>query len=658
LLVTIDTLRADALGSYGAATPTPALDQLASDGIRFRNTVAHSVLTFPSHASILTGLDPSRHGVHDNDRHRLPESSNTWAERLGGAGYSTAAFIGAFPLDSVFGLAQGFDVYDDYYGSGAEGLRLDERPAESVVAAASSWLTEREGSWFAWVHVYDPHAPYRPPVPHDDRSIESSYAAEVAYVDTALAPLLELARSRNAIVVVTADHGESLGEHGESTHGVFAYAATLNVPLIIAGLEGQPTGTVVDERVSHIDILPTVLAAVGLGAGDMQGVSLDSVIAGAPHPDSQSYFEALTPFLDWGWAPLRGLYSGSLKYIELPIPELFDLDSAAGEADNLAETRNVDLARMAGELRAHLDSAPQENAATQESPETLRRLRALGYVGNTVPNRATAADFGPDDDPKRLIEIEKMIQLSVGALEAGDHQAAVDMLSDVLAQRPTMARAYTLLARARAAQAGPEAAAGVLLEAMAQGVVTPHLLGRLAFFHLQSGRLADGAAAAEQALEQQPDDVETLSLLATIYGQGGRAAEAEALLSRALELDPSYARLHANLGMIYLDSERPDAASTAFQTALSFDPGLADAHNGLGVLAAASGDLEAAVGHWQQALRSGPNQPFVLFNLSVVLRQLGRYPEAVEAIGRYVSLRPDDANGQALQAEIRREAQR
>jgi len=662
LLVTIDTLRADALGSYGASTPTPtptpALDALAATGARFPNTVAHSVLTFPSHASILTGLDPTRHGVHDNDRHRLPESANTWAERLGAAGYATAAFIGAFPLDSVFGLAQGFDLYDDYYGSGAEGLRLDERPAASVVDVAADWLTGRDGSWFAWVHVYDPHAPYAPPVPFDDGSIESAYAAEVAYVDAALAPLLDLARSHDAIVVVTGDHGESLGEHGEATHGVFAYAATLNVPLIVAGLEGMPQGVAIDERVRHIDILPTVLQAIGLSPGEMQGVSLEGVIAGLPHPQPTSYFEALTPFLDWGWAPLRGMYSGPLKYIELPLPELFDLGAPDGENANLADIRNVDLARVAGELRAHLDSAPQENAATQESPETLRRLRALGYVGNTVPDRMTAADFGPDDDPKRLIQLEGMVQQSVGALEAGDYDVAVATLRAVLDSRPTMARAYTLLARARAAQAGPAAGSEVLMEAMAKGVVTPHLLGRLAEFHLNSGRLADGAAAAEQALEQQPEDVDTLSLLATIYVEGGRLAEAETLLTRALELDPSYARLHANLGTLYLRADRAAAAETAFRSAIRFDPGMAEAHNGLGVLAVRAGDLAVAVEHWQLALRRGPAQPLVLFNLSEVLRRMGRYAEAEEAIGRYVQLRPSDADGRTLQAQIRSEAQR
>ncbi len=658
LLITIDTLRADALGSYGSSVATPVLDGLAARGVRFPDAVAHSVLTFPSHASMFTGDDPSRHGVHDNDRHRLPDSANTWAERLKAAGYETAGFVGAFPLDSVFGIAQGFDTYDDYYGSSASGIQLEERLAEDVVASAMTWLDGREGSWFAWVHVYDPHAPYTPPAPYDTLYPDAGYAGEVAYVDATLAPLLELAAERDAIVIATSDHGEALGERGEATHGVFAYQSTIQVPLIMAGLEGIDPGLVVNERVRHIDLLPTVLEAVGLEPGTMQGQSLNDVIAGATRPESVSYFEALHPYLDWGWAPLRGIHAGSLKYIELPLPELYDLDSPERETRNLVDTRNVDLARMAALLGDHMAAAPSQDTATEESAEALRRLRALGYAGNAAPTQRSAADFGPDDDPKRLIHIEGRVQEAVVAMDARDHRSAVTVLESVISERPSMARAYTLLARALEESVGPGPAAIALERGMEAGAVTPHLLNRLAFYYSLTGEFEKGIAAAEEVLRDQPDDVDTLAVLATIYARVGREPESEQLLLRVVELDPTFARPHGNLGTLYLQLGRQAEAAEAFQTALDFDPNLVEAHTGLGVMAANAESYEIAVMHWSQVLRQQPNAPFALYNLGIVLSQsLGRPADALPLIERYVQIRPNDQGARALLQDLRRQVQ-
>jgi len=333
LLITIDTLRGDALGCDGGPARTPYIDALAAGGVRFSFAHAQAVVTLPSHASILTGLYPFQHGYRENSGYRLTSGVQTLASRLKANGFSTGAFVGAFPLDARFGLTPGFDTYDgrfDDVGSGAEFL-LPERPAPVVVDRAVKWIQQRDGRWFAWVHVYDPHAPYRPPPPFDREYATQPYYGEVAATDQALGPLLAAARasSRSTLVVLTGDHGESLGEHGELTHGLFAYEPTLRVPLImaeIAGSGGSGLSTearaessrakvdVSDQPARHVDIVPTILDALAMPVPpDLPGHTLRTRAdrdAGAARP---SYFEAMESTLDFGFAPLDGVLVGREK---------------------------------------------------------------------------------------------------------------------------------------------------------------------------------------------------------------------------------------------------------------------------------------------------------------------------------------------------------
>ena len=358
LLVTIDTLRADALGAYGGPASTPALDRLAADGVRFDFAHAHAVLTLPSHASILTGEYPHRHGVRENSGYRLPGGARTVATVLKQAGYATAAFVAAFPVHSRFGLNAGFDVYDDRFGDGfgPVDLAMPERPASTVVPLAREWIAGRRTGaagpgqdakpWFAWVHVFDPHAPYKPPPPFDAQYAGKPYHGEVAATDAALAPLLEDVRNsaRPTLVIVTSDHGEGLGDHGEEAHGIFVYESTLRVPLIIASLGGQSAaskaarqGEVASVAARHVDILPTILDAVGLTVPDgLPGRTLlprkEREAGAAPRT---TYFEAMSGMLNSGWAPLAGVLVDRDKFIDLPVAERFDLAADAAERSNL-----------------------------------------------------------------------------------------------------------------------------------------------------------------------------------------------------------------------------------------------------------------------------------------------------------------------------------
>jgi arylsulfatase A-like enzyme len=395
LLVTIDTLRFDALGAYGnKSAQTPWIDRLAREGVRFETAHAHNVVTLPSHANLLSGLYPLAHGVRDNSGFRFPADRETLAARLKARGYRTAAFVSAFPLDSRFALDAGFEVYDDRLG-GAEtqltrAFEVPERKGAVTVAAALAWLGEhRTEKTFAFVHLYEPHFPYTPPEPFAERFPGDPYHGEVSAADAALEPLLrpllEAGEIGRTLVVLTSDHGEGLGEHGEQTHGIFAYEATLRVPLIVyAPRILRPA--VVRTPVRHIDVVPTVLDALALPLPpDLPGRSLLPLAARGESPGSPSYFEALSSSLNQGWAPLRGVVRDSLKYVDLPVPELYDLQADPLEEKNLAATRPSDLESM----RSLLGRLRQEDRGTtrrKEDPATLERLHALGYLaGGTAP---------------------------------------------------------------------------------------------------------------------------------------------------------------------------------------------------------------------------------------------------------------------------------
>jgi arylsulfatase A-like enzyme len=404
LLISVDTLRADHLGAYGASSGTPRLDAIAKAGVVFERAVAPVPITLPSHASLFTATYPFAHGVRDNGSFRLAGERGTLTETFRAAGYRTAAFVGSFALDSRFGLDQGFEIYDDFYGdtSALGNFAISERPAADVLAPALDWLSEQgEAPWFAFVHLYDPHAPYDPPAPFREKFASDRYRGEVAYVDEALGEFLDELSNRgrleNTLLVVTSDHGEGLGEHGERTHGMFAYETTLRVPLIFSW-EGVLPPRRVAPRVRLLDVAPTLLALSGLDPlPDSQGVSLVPFLEGKEDStETESYFEALAFNLNRGFAPLTGLYRGNLKYIELPIPEIYDLESDPGETKNLAPAEPALVREMASRLEEIGSEGSIENEGGEHrlavDEETRRRLESLGYA---IGRGDGAAAYGP-----------------------------------------------------------------------------------------------------------------------------------------------------------------------------------------------------------------------------------------------------------------------
>ena len=619
LLITIDTLRADALGSYGGPAATPNLDRLARQGVRYDFAHAHAVVTLPSHASILTGRYPFDHGVHDNSGYRLAAGTQTIATLLKASGYHTAAFIGGFPLNARFGLTRGFDVYDDRMGEahGPIEFALPERRADVVIAAAQAWIRAQPDQWFAWVHLFDAHAPYAPPAPFDRQYGDRPYYGEVAYVDHALEPLLDAVQTetRPTFIVVTADHGEALGDHGEATHGLFAYESTLRVPLILAqhipGKAARERGEASQAPVRHVDLLPTILNAVGVpGPTGLPGRTLLPGSNAESDAASPSYFEAMSASLNRGWAPLQGVLAGREKFISLPIAELYNLSSDQLETTNLADRDPQRRRVMEARLNGWHASAGGRRAV--EDPETVARLRSLGYAagGNTKKDRYTE-----DDDPKRLIDVDSAIHRGIGLFEQGHPAEAIDTYRQILARRPDLAVAVSHLAFLYWSQGDTQAAVGTLQRALSAGVVQSGIPSQLGVYLAETGS-AKAALPLLQTATADQSDLDALNALGIAYGHLGQAARALESFRAILQIDPQNAPAYQNIASVEVQRGHIAAAREALDHALAIDPRSARAYTGLGVVQLREGQRGAAIESWRRAVALDPSDYDALFNLA------------------------------------------
>jgi choline-sulfatase len=641
LIVTIDTLRADALGSYGGRARTPNLDRLAAAGIRFSFAHAHAVVTLPSHASILTGRYPYEHGVRDNAGFRLGEEAVTVAEMARAAGMATGAFVGAFPVDRQFGLAQGFEVYDDLGGRNVapSDFAFVERPAAEVVAQAGAWIGAQQRPWLAWVHVFDPHSPYAPPPPYAQEYARQPYDGEVAYTDAALGPLLDLAAraSRPTTIVVTADHGEGLGDHGEPTHGIFAYESTLRVPLILAQVgPGAPRrgGSVIDTPVRHVDIVPTLVELARLAPpAALSGRSL--LTAGRDGSDRPSYFEAMTAMLKRGWAPLTGIVAGRQKYIDLPIDELYDLAADPGETTNLAGTAGELARTLASQLRQFGSALPHEGVA--ERAEVRERLQSLGYLSGSAPRKAA---YTEEDDPKRLIDVDRLMIQGIELHRLGRAAEAAAAYRSVIARRPDMDLAYRRLAYIQWEAGHRREAIATLEQTLDRNGPSLESEIRLGTYLAETGAVAEAIALLERVTRAAPDHTDAWNALGIAYAGAGRGREALAAFRRILALDDRNALAHENIGTVHLQQGDTEAAAEAFARATSIDPRSSRARAGLGVVAKKTGRPSDAIDHWKQAVDLDPRNFDAVYNAATELAAAGRLDEARRYAAHFVRYAP------------------
>src|SRR4051794_38924054 len=651
LLVTIDTLRADHVGAYGSALgATPTLDRFAAEGLRFDAAHAHVPMTLPSHTTIMTGLYPTANGVHDNGSFRYNGSKPTLAAELKRAGYRTAAFVGAFVLDAQFGLNAGFDLYDDRVQGSSANLEIVQRSAEAVLAPAFTWIAEnpepknqepknqepknqepknenaerrtpnaQPRPWFAWVHLYDPHEPYTPPEPYASRYPQDPYSGEIAYADASLGAFVDRLRAARALdrtlVLIASDHGESLGEHGERTHGLFAYESTLRVPLIIWAA-GSIAPRVVAAPARLVDIMPTIADLVGAPIGPTDGRTLRPLAGGEQADDPGSYFEALNANLTRNWAPLKGLLRGGLKLVDLPLPELYDLNVDPGEGHNLyaaQRDRARDLEPRLDRLNAGTTAAPPPGPLDSEAEA---RLRSLGYVVSAAPRPPRS--FPPADDPKRLVHLDAMLDAAAAALAKGDATTAESTLRSAIEQRPDLTIAYDRLAFVLRATGRIGEAVAVLDGAARSGRADRALLRSLGAALRYAGQVGRALAVLEPLAGENAADAQTLDALGQTYARAGRFRDAEAAFRKVLASSPNASTTWNNLGSLYLATNRTDEALNALTKAVAINPDLAGAHNGLGVVYARKGQLDRAGEEWRKALALRPDLADARANLGKI----------------------------------------
>jgi arylsulfatase A-like enzyme/Tfp pilus assembly protein PilF len=648
LLITVDTLRADALGAYGdRRASTPSIDRLAAGGIRFDAAHAHNVVTLPSHANILSGRLPFVHGVRDNTGFRFPQTLDTMATLLKARGYRTGAFVSAFPVAARFGLARGFDEYDDHLSSAARPAFLEqERTGTETVSRALSWLAGAQGQpTFCWVHLYEPHFPYAPPEPFAARFQDNPYAGDVAAADSAVGqliePILQAGSAGRTLVVFTADHGESLDEHGEATHGIFAYEATLRVPLIFYA-PGVLQPAVRSDPVRHVDILPTVLHLLSVPLpSSLDGRNLLGSDAGGA--DTRTYFEALSGTLNRGWAPVRGVIDRGLKYIDLPIPELYDLAADPHEARNLVLEKPGDARRLKEIVSAlPRDLAP---APAAEDAATVERLRSLGYVSG---REAIRQHYTEADDPKRLIGIDRELQEIVSAYLDGRSADALERARALSRRQPRMAIAWLQLAHLSRETGDLRGAIAALDRAHALNASNTETASLLGGYLIQDGR-PDAAAKLLASYAASSDaDVDILTTMALAKARMGAADQALALIARARAEDPSNAMLLVNEGTIHLMAGHRDLARRAFEDALARDSGMARAHSSLAAMAIEEGRADVAVAHWRAAVAADASEFAPIFALGVAQAKAGREPAARACLTFFADEAPSARYGREI----------
>lgn len=612
VLVTIDTWRADRLGR-GVA---PDLDAFARGAITFTNARTTVPLTLPAHTSLLTGLLPPAHGVRLNGQ-VLADDVPTLATALRGAGYHTAAFVGAYVLDRRFGLARGFDVYDDRVPRRAEATEVLEasRPASAVMEAALAWLeTVDAGPFLLWLHLYDPHAPYAPPEPFRTRFANRPYDGEVAAAGAQVGRLLARLDARgltaSTVVVLAGDHGEGLGDHGEATHGMLAYDSTLRVPLVLR-VPGLAPATV-SAPVSLADVAGSLLTLSGTSA---------VLPAASSHPlqsaeSHEVYAETTYPAVA-GWHPLYVLADASRKLIRSSALEFYDLGADPEETTNLA-ARETAAARAAVARLTPLSTPTRRSAAPSAEAET--RLRALGYASGA----RTAAPG--DDAPNPAATVEAWTRFERAA---SDPATEVATLAALVAAHPGGYVFVTSQARALSARGRHRDAMQVLTEAVRRFPGETTLFHDLAVEARAAGNAADALRAEQAALALDPANAAAHHGLGLLLVEADRRGEALGAFTRAVEIDASNAGYWADLGNAHRDDGDVRAADTAYSRALQLDAGHADAANGRGVLLVQAGRAADAIGWFERALATAPDLHEARLNLGIAYQQSGRRDLAI-----------------------------
>jgi len=636
LLITIDTVRADHVGAYGSTKgATPTIDRLAREGVRFADATTQAPLTGPAHTAILTGEYPARLGVRDNASTPIPPDATTIAKLLKARGYRTGGFVGAFILGPEYGFGQGFDTFDANFSHFNAGMKLQtQRRAGEVTDAALKWLRStinpqsaiRNPQWFAWVHYYDAHAPYDPPAPFKARFAASPYDGELAYVDSNIGKLIaaleQAGELDRTLVVVIADHGEGLGDHGEQEHGLFLYESVLHVPWIMRLPSHASAGAVVKTQVRAIDVLPTIASIAGASAPKVDGINVMPFVAGPPPRDPEpSYAETFYPKWHFGWSELKSVRVGDWKYIDAPKPELYDMRADAAERKNAIDARGPLAGGLANEI-AKLQNgfgAAATADAPQPDPETLARLRSLGYVGIAAPS-STGRGPDPKDMVPKLEMFKTGISRAMDALGRGNADAAIADLKKLIEITDRSYELHLFLGDAYAAKRQWDAALG---EYAAARVLNAHSSAPFvseARVYVAQRNFAAATTSIDQAAKLEPSSGEIALVRGNILEEEGRGGDAVPFYEAAIRANPADAQARASLAGLAMGLRRYDLAKPQFESLIKMGYRPSRMHFGLAQIAEAAGDSKAAVAEYRTALQIEPT----LTQAKAALSRLGQ----------------------------------
>jgi arylsulfatase A-like enzyme/tetratricopeptide (TPR) repeat protein len=660
VLVTLDTTRADHIGAYGyRAATTPHLDALASRGALFENAATTAPLTLPAHASILTGMYPTHHGVRVNGYGALARAQVTLAEVLAAEGYETGAFLGAFVLDGRWGLGQGFAAYDDHFDL-KKYRHLDlgtvQRPGDQVVDAALSWLGgRRERPFFAWIHLYDAHTPYEPPEPfrsaYAPRGPAGMYDGEIAFADQQVGRVVSWLRAQGleekTVVVVVGDHGEGLGSHGEGTHGYYAYDYALRVPFLVAAPLPGLGGRRLAPQVSLVDVFPTVLALCGLPPrAGVHGRSLVPLLF-RPRPagEDYAYAESMTPHVQYGWSPLYALRSARYKLIKAPRPELYDVVADPGETTNVIARHSA----VADAMMARLDHIVATTGQGAPAPETadldresVAALAALGYIGTPAVPRTSPGLLA---DPKDKLAVFTAVQQAGERIVQDDYRGAAEALEAALREEPAMPQARLMLGTAYA-ELGRRGEAKVEFDRVlkddprsVQGLVG------LANVLQDEGRLSDVIALARRTLSLDDRNTQAYTLLGEAYAARHQPREALPHLEKAVEIQPKLTRNRLTLAGCLIELREYARAEAALREILEESPRFPLAHFNLGLAYEGLGRPEDARRAYAAEVEAYPRVFQARFNLARLLFRLGDRAGSAAHMREVARLAPERAEG-------------
>lgn len=617
LLITIDTLRADRLGCYGhTAARTPTIDALAASGVRFENAFTHVPLTLPSHATLLTGRYPSATGIRINGATALNPDLPMLPHLCKQPNGRTGAFIAATVLESGFGLARGFDHYDDRLQAAA-GTTADpdhvERPADQVADAALAWLNQQPDIPFlAWVHFYDPHAPYAPPAAFREATPDA-YDGEIAFVDSQIRRILDWLDGKGlrdkTLIVMVGDHGESLDEHGEAQHGLFIYDCTMHVPFILSYPAVVPADKVVTTGVGLVDVLPTVLELIGRSPpAQLDGHSLVPLWHGGEVDSWIVYGESEYPRLGFAWSPLRSLIDRRWRFIEAPIAELYDRVSDPKEQNNVLETNPEVAATMRKELAGRVADMEQRigPSAPVDSGQ-LNRLMSLGYVGQAAPTSEPAG--GLRRDPKDMIAVYRVFMAALGKLQQRDFPAVANLLEPLASQSPESAE----------------------------------ILGCLGTAYLQLQRYAEAQHAFEAAVRNGTDNPRSNTGLAEALRSQGKPSVAIPFYEKALAASSTWEPAHRGIASVYSQLGKYELALPHWQRCLELVPDDVNVLTNLGSNLLALGKPRDAVPHLRKAVGADPRNEFAYRSLWQALAGSGQRGEAITSLRAARAALPDNA---------------